>query len=175
MGDLAGDPVANQAGQALGPAVRELLEAHSTVTLATCGPEGPWAAAVFFASDDDLNLYFVTDQRTRHGRDLMANGRVAGALHPDCDAWQDIRGLQLEGSVSILDGDRRAGALACYLAKFPRVRSMYEQPQDEDERLIAGRLRRASLFQLIPERIRLIDNGRGFGFKAELRLCERTR
>jgi uncharacterized protein YhbP (UPF0306 family) len=162
----------SQSPQALRLAVRELLEAHNTLTLATCGPDGPWAAAVFFASDDDLNLYFVSDQRTRHGRDLVANGRAAGSLNPDCDDWKDIRGLQLEGAVSILDGAARDAALTGYLAKFPRVRSLYEQPRDEDEARIAERLRKASLFRLKPNRIRLIDNERGFGFKAELRLPE---
>ena len=117
--------------------VRELLAAHSTLTLATCGPDGPWAAAVFFASDDDLNLYFVSDPRTRHGRDLVARGRAAGAVHPDCDDWGNIRGVQLEGSVCVLDGDARDAALRCYLAKFPRIRSLYEQPRDDGEALIA--------------------------------------
>jgi uncharacterized protein YhbP (UPF0306 family) len=149
--------------------IRELLSAQSTLTLATCGADGPWAAAVFFASDDDLNLYFVSDPRTRHGRDLLALGRCAGAVQPDCDHWGDIRGVQLEGAVCVLDGDARDRALQCYLTKFPRIRRLYEHPNDDGEALIASRLRQASLFRLVPERIRLIDNGRGFGFKAELR------
>jgi len=153
----------------LRPAIRGLLDAHSTLTLATCGPDGPWAAAVFFASDDAFNLYFVSDTRTRHGRDLAANGRAAGTVHPDCSDWGEVRGVQMEGAVSILDGSERQAALECYLAKFPRVRSMHEQPCDDDEARIASRLRQATLFQLMPERIRLIDNSRGFGFKAELR------
>lgn len=164
--------VGQEASHELKAAVRALLTAQSTLTLATSGPDGPWAAAVFFASDDDLNLYFVSDPRTRHGRGLVARGRAAGAVHPDCDDWADIRGLQLEGSVCVLDGDARDAALRCYLAKFPRIRSLYEQPRDDGEALIARRLRQASLFRLVPERIRLIDNGRGFGFKAELRLRE---
>ncbi|MGB5732843.1 MAG: pyridoxamine 5'-phosphate oxidase family protein [Thiohalocapsa sp.] len=150
-------------------AIRELLATHGTLTLATCGPDGPWAAAVFFASDDAFNLYFVSDTRTRHGRDLAVNGRAAGTVHPDCSDWGEVCGLQMEGTVSILDGSARQAALECYLAKFPRVRSLDEQPRDDDEARIASRLRQATLFQLMPERIRLIDNSRGFGFKAELR------
>lgn len=156
------------------PAIREMLTVTSSLTLATCGPDGPWAATVFFACDAAWNLYFVSDPRTRHGRDLVATGRAAGSLHADCDDWMDIRGLQLEGAVSILAGDARDVALACYLAKFPRIRSLYERPRDARESLIAERLRQATLFRLQPERIRLIDNRRGFGFKAELVVPEAT-
>jgi len=164
--------VGQEARHELKAAVRELLTAESTLTLATSGPDGPWAAAVFFASDEALNLYFVSDPRTRHGRDLAARGCAAAAVHPDCGHWNDIRGLQLEGSVCVLDGAARETALQCYLAKFPRIRSLYEQPKGDGETLIASRLRQASLFRLAPARIRLIDNGRGFGFKAELQLTE---
>ena len=33
-------------------AVADYLGGHHVMTLATCGPEGPWAAAVFYASDE---------------------------------------------------------------------------------------------------------------------------
>jgi len=161
-----------KASDRLQASIRELLESQNTMTLATCGPDGPWAAAVFFASDAGLNLYFVSDPRTRHGCDLMATERAAAAVHPDCNAWGEIRGLQLEGAVAPLDGDAREAALKRYLVKFPQVRRLEEQPREGDETVIATRLRQATLFRLIPERIRLIDNRRRFGFKAELVLHE---
>jgi hypothetical protein len=92
-------------------AVRHLLETHNTVTLATCEEGRPWAATVFFASDAELNLYFVSDQRTRHGRCLAAEGRAAGAVNPDCANWTDVCGLQLEGRVRILKGAERLAGL----------------------------------------------------------------
>ena len=164
----------HKASDQLRAAIRDFLESQSTLTLATCGPAGPWATAVFFASDVDLNLYFVSDPRTRHGRDLMATERAAAAVHPDCDAWDEIKGVQLEGAVATLDDDARDAALTRYLAKFPQVRRLYEQPRDNDETVIGARLRQATLFRLMPERIRLIDNSRGFGFKGELLLREGT-
>ena len=45
------------------PRVRELLAGHSTVTLATTHEGRSWAATVFYASDSDLNLYFVYKHR----------------------------------------------------------------------------------------------------------------
>lgn len=142
--------------------------AQSTLTLATCGDAGPWAAAVFFASDESLKLYFVSDPRTRHGRDLAQCGRAAAAVHPDCKSWGDIRGVQLEGPVVIVGGAARAAALDCYLSKFPEIRRLYQKPRNDQEVAIADRLRQASLYRLTPARIRLIDNSHGFGQSEEL-------
>lgn len=151
-------------------AIGAFLAEHNTLTLATTGDDGPWAAAVFFASDAALNVYFVSDRRTRHGRNIATSGRAAAATHPDCADWADIRGVQMEGRVAILEGDERAAALHRYLDKFPRIRALCERSTSDDDRAIAARLRGATLYRLSPERIRMIDNGRGFGCKDELRL-----
>ncbi|MCC7259046.1 MAG: pyridoxamine 5'-phosphate oxidase family protein [Gammaproteobacteria bacterium] len=150
-------------------AVRRLLEQHHTLTLATCREGQPWAATVFFASDADLNLYFVSDRRTRHGRDMLASPAVALAIDADVDNWNDVRGLQIEGSASPLDGAERATALALYLARFASVRALFEAPRTADEQVIAGRLRHADFWRVTPAFIRLVDNSRSFGFRIELR------
>ncbi len=149
-------------------AIRQLLESHNTLTLATTDGESPWATAVFFASDAELNLYFVSDRRTQHGRNLADNGRVAGAVSADCTTWREIRGLQLQGQVTVLEGLARLSALKTYLSKFPDVSSLLERPQDKNEETIATRLREANIYRLSPDWIRLIDNGLGFGYKEEL-------
>jgi uncharacterized protein YhbP (UPF0306 family) len=150
-------------------AIRSLLEAHNTLTLATCDQNRPWAATVFFASDRELRLYFVSDHRTRHGRDMAANNRVAGAVNPDCSSWGEVRGVQLEGSVEVVGGVERLAALKTYLMKFPDVRAMFERPRDKNEETIGKRLQAANFYRLTPDWLRLIDNGRWFGYKEELR------
>ena len=149
-------------------AIRQLLESHNTITLATTDGENPWATAVFFASDAELNLYFVSDRRTRHGRNLADNGRVAGAVSSDCASWSEIRGLQLQGQVTVLEGFARLSALKTYLSKFPDLSSLLERPLDKNEETIAARLREANIYRLSPDWIRLIDNSMGFGYKEEI-------
>ena len=142
-----------------------MLEAHSTATLATAGPEGPWAAAVFYASDAALNLYFVTDPKTRHGRDLSAGGRVAAAIHAEAKSWKEIRGLQLEGAARPLGETERPAALAVYLSKFPGI---------QQEPALQQRLAAIALWRLTPSLVRVIDNRERFGWKEELRLQGRA-
>ncbi len=150
--------------------VRELLAGHSTVTLATVHDGSPWAAAVFYASDEDLTLYFVTDLKTRHGRALHHHAQVAGAINHDVETWGGVIGLQLEGRAVVLEGEARLTALNCYLAKFPDIQRLFDQPRDQNEKIIADRLQRAPFWQLTPSWIRLIDSRHGFGWKWETTL-----
>ncbi len=146
-----------------------MLDDHNTLTLATGYEGAPWAATVFYASDADFNLYFVSDQRTRHVREMLANPRVALAINADVNNWDDVRGLQIEGEAARVDGAERVKALALYLAKFASVKALFEAPRSADEQTIAQRLKNTDFWRVTPRFIRLIDNRRGFGFKVEVR------
>jgi uncharacterized protein YhbP (UPF0306 family) len=151
-------------------AVRNLLESHNTISLATCHDGKPWAASLFFASDKHLNIYFVSDYRTRHARHIEESDVAVGAINADCALWTDVRGLQVEGRVTVTSGLERMNALRHYLAKFRDVKALFEAPKDENEQTIAERLKAANMYCLAPTWIRLIDNSRWFGYKAEFDL-----
>ena len=153
-------------------AIREMLEAHNTLTLATCTDGKPWAASLFFASDADLKLYFVSDTRTRHARDLEAGSDAVVTVNVDCGRWTDVKGLQIEGQVNVLEGAARLRGLSHYLRKFADVRALFEIPKNQDEETIAQRLKAANLYCLKPRWIRLIDNSRWFGYKFEVELAD---
>ncbi len=155
---------------ALRQAVRELLESTPAMSLSTCRDGRPWAATLFFASDPELRLYFVSDRRTRHAEDIAAGSPVAATVTPQCRHWHDVRGLQIEGRAQVLTGVARLAGLKCFLGRFPDVRALFERPEGDDERTIAERLKSANLYCLTASRIRLIDNSRGFGFREELQL-----
>ncbi len=146
---------------------REFCNAVSTLTLATCDKGVPWAATVFFAADSKFNLYFVSDHRTQHGRDMAANEQVAATINPDCDNWHAVAGLQIRGTVSIVDGVERAKALVLYFKKFPQIDALFAKPEGEHEETIAARLKAANFYKIKPEMIRVIDNEKGFGYREE--------
>ena len=146
---------------------RHFCAAVSTLTLATCSDEAPWAATVFFAADSKFNLYFVSDHRTQHGRDMTTNNKVAATINPDCDNWNDVAGLQIRGEVNIVDGAERAKALALYFKKFPQIDALFASPEGEHEETIAKRLKAANFYKITPEMVRVIDNEQGFGYRVE--------
>ncbi|HJP39317.1 MAG TPA: pyridoxamine 5'-phosphate oxidase family protein [Gammaproteobacteria bacterium] len=149
-------------------AIRLILEAHNTITLATCCEGKPWAASLFFASDKDLNLYFVSDYRTRHARDIGDGADVVATVNTDCAGWSDVKGLQITGFAEALDGLGRVSALRHYLVKFADVKALFTAPKDKDEETIAQRLKAANMYRLKPRWIRLIDNSKWFGYKREI-------
>jgi uncharacterized protein YhbP (UPF0306 family) len=151
-------------------AVRDMLAAHNTITLATCHDGKPWAASLFFASDKRLNLYFVSDYRTRHARHIEESALAVATVNADSGAWTDVKGLQIEGRVSVVTGAERITGLGHYLGKFHDVKALFEAPKSDDERTIAERLKAANLYRLAPTWIRLIDNSRWFGFKSEFEM-----
>ena len=149
--------------------VAAFLEMHTTLTLATVGDDCmPAAAAVFYAHDAGLNLYFLSEERTRHGRNLVATPQAAGAIHADAQDWRSIRGLQVRGVVSGVPVSGYAHAAAVYGRKFAFVGALLAGGQGLGE--LTGPLARARFWVLRPTWFRLVDNTAGFGFKEELTL-----
>lgn len=144
--------------------LEELLRL-TTMTIATVGGDGePHAAAVYFACDDQLEMYFFSDAHSQHTQDATKDSRAAAAVHPECSGWQDIRGLQMRGSVELVQAqDEWQQAWKLYQAKFPFVTDLQE--------IVALNL----LHKFVPIWIRWLDNRRGFGFKQEWECSEEQR
>ena len=140
------------------------LEAHNVATLATTGPEGPWAAAVFYANTG-FTLYFLSSPTSRHGGNIGDNAAVAATIQEDYSDWREIKGIQLEGRAKRLEGAERAEAEARFGAKFPRLVSPALAPT-----AIARALRLVAWYQLEPARVYFVDNSRGFGHRDEIPL-----
>lgn len=134
---------------------------HHVMTLATHGPQGVWAAAVFYAHDG-FRFVFLSASHTRHAQNMAAAPEVAATIQSDYDDWTAIKGIQLEGTVEQLDGARRAAALALYAARFDFV----GRPGATIERALA----RVNWYELRPRRLYFVDNAQGFGHRDEISL-----
>jgi len=141
--------------------VLDYLANHYVMTLATTGPEGPWAAAVFYVNYG-FYLTFLSSPRSRHAGDLVADPRGAAAIHEDYHDWTEIKGVQLEGQVRMLSGAPRAEALTRYAEKFPVVRP------DQAPASIQSALERVDWYELAPDRCFFVDNTQGFGHRDEI-------
>jgi uncharacterized protein YhbP (UPF0306 family) len=157
--------------------IAEFLGSHTTLTLATVGEDGlPAAAAVFYAHDADLDLYFLSEGRTRHGQNLAVNPQVAGTIQADGQDWRSIQGLQLRGHASLVQVSGFAHAAAVYGRKFAFTGALLAPVQvsrlpglagGEGPGVLAGPLARARFWVLRPTWFRLVDNTVGFGYKEE--------
>jgi uncharacterized protein len=148
--------------EALRDRVLAFLEAHHVVTLASGGADGPWGAAVFYASRG-FTLYFLSAPTTRHARNLSADPRVAATIQEDLADWRAVRGVQLEGRVRELAGEEAAEARRLFGEKFPLVASPAQAPP-----AITAALARVRWYEIVPARIHFVDNSAGFGHRDEV-------
>ncbi len=163
------DPSADSPlASALRSRIAAFLAHHTTLTLATTGPDGAAAAAVFYAADADLNLYFLSEEQTQHGRNLLADPRVAGTIQADEQDWRQLRGLQVRGAASPAPASELPHAAAVYGNKFAFVGALLAGARGPGA--LIGPLARARFWVLRPSWFRLIDNTVQFGFKEELTL-----
>lgn len=135
----------------------EALLGLNTMTIATVSRDGdPHAAAVYFAGDDQLNLFFFSGKQSQHSKDMTHQPRAAVTVYPECFGWQDIHGLQLRGVITpIREQSDWQPAWELYQVKFPFVSNLRD--------IVA----RNELHKFSPDWIRLVDNRRGFGYKEE--------
>ncbi len=151
----------------LKPQILDYLKSHNTMTLATCAGDIPWAATVFFASDD-LKLYFFSAPESRHCQNLAANQRVAVTVQEDYKDWRRIKGIQLEGRVELVDGVlAKAKAMAIYGIKYPEVIKLFSDPSSG---VFHKAFLKVKFYCVVPEKLFFIDNEQGFGKRQELSL-----
>jgi hypothetical protein len=135
---------------------------HNVMTLATAGPYGLWAAAVFYVSDG-FTLYFLSAPTSRHSRNLAAQPAVSATIQEDYDDWRTIKGIQLEGEAVRIEGREAEDAWQAYGRKFPFVAPAAHAPA-----ALVGALSRIAWYRLVPAHLHFIDNQLGFGHRDEL-------
>jgi uncharacterized protein YhbP (UPF0306 family) len=137
------------------------LATHQVMTLATTGPLGVWAAAVFYVNDG-FDLIFLSAGHTRHAQNMTAVPRIAATIQEDYRDWEQIQGIQLEGEVALLTDVSRETAVARYLNKYPFL-------AQADPKMQAA-LSKVNWYLLKPDRLYFVDNGMGLGHRDEIDL-----
>ncbi len=79
--------------------ISNILKSNKVATMATSNKDIPWVHAFFYNFDKDLNLYFLSSSKTRHGLNINTNSIVAVSIF---DTTQDPKiknkiGLFIEG------------------------------------------------------------------------------
>jgi hypothetical protein len=138
--------------------ITTLLRAETTVSLATTGDDGePCVAPLFYIVDEELSLYWLSAESSRHGLNVKKSPRAAATVYAEAAGWKQIRGVQMRGSVSLVADPARLGALVkAYCERF------------ELGAIFRVAIRRSTLYALRPEYFRYIDNTKRFGYNFEL-------
>ncbi len=83
----------------------EVLEKARFMSLATHDDGGVWVADVIFIFDDDLNIYWLSETKTRHSQAIIKNPNVAATITLTSKAGEPNIGIQFAGTAEKLEGD----------------------------------------------------------------------
>jgi len=129
--------------------IRDFINEHHVLTLATSQNGQPWVANCFYAYHEDENvLIFTSDIETRHIQEALVNKQVAASIVLETGVVGKIRGLQITGSLEFPDGELAGKVKKRYLKKFPFAALM-----------------ETKLWVLTIESMKMTDNRLGFGKK----------
>ncbi len=125
----------------------DYLKGEALMVLATCGKDcRPYATAMLFVVDDDLNFYFITREDTKKAANLADNPMAALSV-----GFESPMNVQAEGPVERIDGEAERTDLFAKLADAGGKIKDFWPPL---LRIEAGDY---LLFRLTPERVRVLD------------------
>ncbi|CAR61179.1 conserved hypothetical protein [Salmonella enterica subsp. enterica serovar Paratyphi A] len=108
-----------------------------------------WCANAFYLFDaQNVALYLLTDDKTRHAQMSGACASVAGTVNGQPKTVARIRGVQFKGEIRRLEGQESDAARKAYLRRFPVARGLP-----------------APVWEIRLDEIKFTDNTLGFGKK----------
>lgn len=93
------------------------LNDSRVMQLATVAGDQPWICSVYFVTDDNHNLYWLSLPSRQHSQEIAQQPNVAAAIAVKLD--QPIIGIQISGRAEIISDDTViAAVMATYISKY---------------------------------------------------------
>lgn len=134
--------------------IRNILEQHRIMTIATLRPDGwPQATTVGYVNDG-LTLYFLCGPESQKASNLARDDRVSLTIDDDTSDLMAITGLSMAAHAQAVSDTAEADRVLSMLpAKYPAQTLPVPMPKPEDVRL----------FRVTPTVISVLDYSKGFG------------
>ena len=126
--------------------VLDYLGSQKTLTLATTGIDGPWAATLTYVNDGP-RLYLWMKPHSATAGHLDVNSRAAFAIDEYTEDWRQTKGIQGRGTCTPVQGEEIARAADLFGQKYPQLRP--------------GSTSAVIFFRVEPDSLEFIDNSRG--------------
>ena len=103
--------------------ILNFMNSNTILSLSTSISDSPYICNLFYVCDDDLNIYFLSSNKTRHAQELKDNPKVAVSIYdPKSAPGKSVIGLQAVGKVSEAKGMELVKMFASYLKLFPATK-----------------------------------------------------
>lgn len=119
------------------------------LNIATVDGDQPWSCIVYYASDKNLNFYWISKPDTRHSKEIQKHAKVAGSIPIKFDDLTVV-GVQLEGDAVLVESSEEiATKVKLYSDKFNRGEEWYTN-------FIAGK-NEHKLYRITPRQFAIFD------------------
>jgi uncharacterized protein YhbP (UPF0306 family) len=137
--------------------IAALLREENTLALATVDESGkPCVAPLFYITDEDLTLYWLSSATALHSVNLDRTTRAAATVYRHTENWKQICGLQMRGQVTaITQRDHRGALIKQYRERF-QLGAVFRLA-----------ISRSVLYAFRPDYFRYIDNSVRLGYRFE--------
>lgn len=108
----------------------KIIRENRYLTLATASAEGPWAAPINYIRGPNRYLHFYSARAARHSREIGESSTIAAAVFNSQATSEDIDGVQLEATCSVLHGAELAVVHEYYfnVSMPPTARGWWMRP-----------------------------------------------
>ena len=107
--------------------IGEYLKDNKHMQLATVKDGNPWICTVYFTSDDDFDLYWMSARERQHSQEITNNPKVAVSVVRDTERKQ---ALQITGNAYEVEDDELERVNDLYCGKFgPKDYDLEEMKQ----------------------------------------------
>lgn len=84
----------------------EYLDKALLMSLATSVNNQPWVCSVWYAVDEDMNIYWISSTTRRHSHEVLDNKKIAGAIVLPQTPKDAPRGVQFQGIAKMLTEEK---------------------------------------------------------------------
>ena len=114
--------------------IKDYLRKAKLMQLATSADDQPWVCNVWFAADEDLNIYWFSSTTRRHSGEVLKNKKVAAAIVLPHTPSDPPRGLQLQGSAEVLEKQADIDmAVSVYKTRIFPIETIKELMQSKEK------------------------------------------
>lgn len=105
--------------------IKNHLSNKQMMQVATVQGDQPWICTVYFVTDDQQNLYWLSAPERRHSKEIVDNQKIAVAVPVKFD-WPVV-GIQAEGVATIVqDADEVKRVMETYVTKYNKGQDFYD-------------------------------------------------
>ncbi len=96
---------------------RKIIADNLYLSLATVGMGQPWIAPLYYAADENFNLYFVSEKTSRHAQHITRSPQVAVSIFNSQEIPEKVNGVQIKGEARQVGLKELPHALGVYFKK----------------------------------------------------------